>query len=1057
MSVSSVTTELTYFTTFPLDDFHYLPEKFYKNVSEFRKNNKWMDFFCSLGLRQSITKKEYLQFCRQTENGMQHDTEKSSSVLLSYLLSSGRSAKCPEDWYQDSHFLSQVSNIQFVCIVKLPELEWIVSSCSSSGSGTLALTTLQGAAVAEHKNLLWTVRPIVQLPYLADYYHKHVLQSLHVILTPSVDDVVANIKNITHSKFSGISLLDNYPKECNRPKGSIGVIDVILRNFQYLINHPPTADHLEKLSNSNCIPVYTDPKADIAFKSNFVALMKPQCVLSTLDAEEYFPFLHKLPAELSAVTQLLESIGVSSRLELKHFRIVLETAFNNSCGLKLEPNTTKVMRRAIRGLYTMLKEKKRQTYPRRMSDAEISKELTPLYLPTAEGKLHLSKSLVYCDISSYKHIKVNLLGTDLRILSIQRELDDCSEEDFCYHLPENNRPGKMSQCFTQKISVDSTTVIVEESEFVASLQENFTLPSLKKVLLMMTGHITKDDRLKQQFEPILTDFLENFKIQCIQNLKTTIELVLVEPHIVIGTANVDFHFQEENDGKTVTLSIDSEFAFPPMVLQWVVQYLISRIKPLCSLDSVAALKELEYLFSMALQGKSSREHSIILKMIGPHLSLDDIDITFEADITPRLGKPIPQSWHHRLDQNFNNIFRSEEWVGYEVTDDHIIFAQVVCPVLPDEAVALSTVMMKYKIFIKQEDEEEGITVSALQLFKFLQGRNPPTVKTEAEAKAVDVYIGPVAAERAEFRKEKEKQDMKKVKRELCQELRTIWKLSKKERKQAIKRLYLKWHPDKNTDNAHFAEEVFKFLKRQIERLEEGLPLEDPDEDSPLTARGTTRASYPPYWDSFFTQWDETAFHHRQSSRSEQHYQQRYYGGGGGGGGGRRGGGGGGGWWGAAGGGTANFFDFDGDFTRPSPNQEEGQRWVKQARVDYKAMCTLHEQMAYSPKLAGHVCFMSHQVAEKALKGGKYAVCGLGEKGLKTHSLTDHAYALQAERPEVLHGLSGFTVSLESYYLDTRYPNRVSPPDTPSDRYTTAEADQAKCNAENILKMIESIV
>ncbi|KAJ3590909.1 hypothetical protein NHX12_008857, partial [Muraenolepis orangiensis] len=46
-----------------------------------------------------------------------------------------------------------------------------------------------------------------------------------------------------------------------------------------------------------------------------------------------------------------------------------------------------------------------------------------------------------------------------------------------------------------------------------------------------------------------------------------------------------------------------------------------------------------------------------------------------------------------------------------------------------------------------------------------------------------------------------------------------WKLPETERKKMIRRLYLKWHPDKNAENLDIATEVFKHLQNEINRME----------------------------------------------------------------------------------------------------------------------------------------------------------------------------------------------------------------------------------------------
>ena len=130
--------------------------------------------------------------------------------------------------------------------------------------------------------------------------------------------------------------------------------------------------------------------------------------------------------------------------------------------------------------------------------------------------------------------------------------------------------------------------------------------------------------------------------------------------------------------------------------------------------------------------------------------------------------------------------------------------------------------------------------------------------------------------------------------------------------------------------------------------------------------------------------------------------------------------------------------------------EEGCRWLQQESVERKVLNVLCDQMSSlgDDEIAGHVCFMAHQVAEKVLKAGMYAV--------KDHALTCHAYALQTEKPVEIVLLAHHTVSLETYYLDTRYPSRHSPPTIPADMYSSVKALEAKEHAENIYSIIVTL-
>ena len=103
-------------------------------------------------------------------------------------------------------------------------------------------------------------------------------------------------------------------------------------------------------------------------------------------------------------------------------------------------------------------------------------------------------------------------------------------------------------------------------------------------------------------------------------------------------------------------------------------------------------------------------------------------------------------------------------------------------------------------------------------------------------------------------------------------------------------------------------------------------------------------------------------------------------------------------------------------------------------------------------------YIAHQVAEKALKGGVYALCGMDGRGLTDHNLTRHARALESSKPEKTHGLSQHCIPLKDHYLKTRYPcHWPGYTDTPSHHYTFQDAEEAKEHAMAVLEIVKSIM
>jgi len=112
--------------------------------------------------------------------------------------------------------------------------------------------------------------------------------------------------------------------------------------------------------------------------------------------------------------------------------------------------------------------------------------------------------------------------------------------------------------------------------------------------------------------------------------------------------------------------------------------------------------------------------------------------------------------------------------------------------------------------------------------------------------------------------------------------------------------------------------------------------------------------------------------------------------------------------------------------------EEAQRWLDQARDDLRWASLLNEAGGYHL-----VCFLSQQVAEKAIKAFLYAQ---GESPVLGHSVTvlsrrageyDERIALKANSWSVLDG----------YYVATRYPNGL-PDSIPSRVYNAQAAGEA---------------
>ena len=261
--------------------------------------------------------------------------------------------------------------------------------------------------------------------------------------------------------------------------------------------------------------------------------------------------------------------------------------------------------------------------------------------------------------------------------------------------------------------------------------------------------------------------------------------------------------------------------------------------------------------------------------------------------------------------------------------------------------------------------------------------------------------------------------LEEAKKEVRKALNDIWKLPEDKRKKAIKRLYLRWHPDKNLELQEIATEVMKFIQQEIERLTKGGDASDSRDDFDFS--------------SFFRQWNQRA--RRQRSRYEHFHQENP--------------------------GFSGFYDHSYRSRRSpgrhstgymAPDISMARLWVKQYREDLRAV--KHLFSARQP-LYFLICFHCHEVVEKALKSALFSSSGMTSAQLASHDLARLALDV-SHLPGAPNVLTLITTVCD-YYEPTRYPHKHQPAKAPADVYTDQQAQEALRVTKEMVALLEEFM
>ena len=697
------------------DIFCAFPNHFLLLDEEFR-TDKWIDFFKVLGIREKVTFEEYEMLCKEIECGQHEDIVNASTILIDYLFS----GKAAESWYKNDEYLERIKKIKFLVADDMSKFCWIREPYKPQKTVpklNVSLVCFEKAASHDIASLIWTVKPIITLPeYSQPIKENNVIEKLGLTISPTAEEVYANIIEISKSQIAIFELFFNYSFEYN--DFGENVIDVMAKNIRKLYEIDTEGEFIEKLQDISCIPVFasTNDKQPVLVNCHQVVMTQ----LKETDTR-IAPYVSILPDQLSIINDCLLKIGVQKALSLTNIQYVLKFCFKRFKNQEaITPQDKKVLGACIEALGTLL-----QNYDDQEKVVKtLDPALYPLYLPSSnDGCLCPASQLLYLDCDRYKKhhrenpliIKVENTGrfsSYFQIPSWSTCTNSFTEENICCLLPQAIRPTGLSLiCHETPVYIDQGDTTEEGRLYVhfRNLQnlfkENIGIKAKLNVILLVK-FIDREDFV-EAFAEHLVEVIEKMTIVQVINLKANVSIV---NGTTLGCHKQDFVFEKSSK---YIMYIDSKASSGTFSKAWkdishilcvemskILEHKLNIHKFLCFcfrelLCSFLQIESMEDLQEFMANEQSAME-------------------TLDIDTDIKIGARISEIWKKNYDfkSDTSNIFKSQEPVGYEKEiDGEIVLIWALCLIETEEG------KFRFDITDRQNSEDEIISVTKDEIYK----------------------------------------------------------------------------------------------------------------------------------------------------------------------------------------------------------------------------------------------------------------------------------------------------------------------------------------------------
>ena len=987
-------------------------------------SSKWLVLLREIGLKQKVSKVQFKTFANEVATQVElanasscPTLERKSEVLVKHLLK--------KTSLHDESFLKGLSTVKFVASQKASDelvhlhKQHLVKNGSQDQLPPFIQFKDSVTWTHENERLVWTsasLLPSWAIPNL-DWCPK--LAKLKVLLKPSLDQVTENVKNIS----SNVS--KNADRERPEPRRRL-LSKVMINVYRFLteMSDCSSNDAFDSCSQE-CVT------SESLLSSVACALVEDGRIFVRCDQlaynleKELPPYLYRVPREYGAFQHLLKRLGAMETATPEQFAKLL-SRLKESCGEeKMHANELTATQHAVYGLFSSLYVLNSQReHPKNNWEENPLAEFRTLYLPSKEGCLRRSSDLVDFDCRQYRR---RISGTMYEFLDRLKNyhLTDATQVELVNLLPVHLKPKSLASLVREELHAECKDRMCQadvagKCQATENLRHVVFSPQLIDGILRILKHQFQKAKLTDEVRNNVCTFQRELRMSCMEELSTEL----------IENAS-DAPVPGSKRSKEVFCSVGKESGNKHLFIKHGGDLTHIR-RVLC--------REINQLTGCYIGQDNWLLLSAILECLDPEqipsvLDSEGVAEDIEADDTeqrePEPGTECPEELHLLLVQFDDFYFRPGEYVAYEREDStdeepKFVYAKILSRI---ENPGSDKLLARYMIDIGTEKKE----VDVLDLYKI---KRPPKDNEEEnegdparESRELVPYVGKTGENReanagpstsssqgaaGEPLKPTTLED---AIEEVRKALKEIWKLPEDKRKKALKRLYLRWHPDKNMNMQEIANEMMKFIQNEVERLSTG----------GSTAGGGNNSNMAQSdFSDIFRNWNQRARRQRSSYDNFHRYNPGFTG----------------------------FTSSSSSRRRyQPPNRRLAEIWMSQSREDLRSV--QHVLTAREP-LYCLVCFQSHQVAEKALKASLYGLSGIADSQFRTHNLLSLARDLS-----LLHGgpnVTSLVARLSNYYDETRYPDKYLPAKAPKDVFQDfQQAQEAFSTATEILNRLEQFL